>query len=264
MDEAQRERYARHILLREVGGQGQQKLLASRVLVVGAGGLGAPLIIYLAAAGVGTIGVVDDDNVALSNLQRQIIHRTEDIGRTKTASAKDAAARLNPDVEIIEHRLRIDAANAAAIIAGYDLVVEGVDNFETRFVLNRACMAAKKPLVSAAIGRFEGQLATFKPYERPGVLPCYRCFVREAPPRDTQVNCAEEGVLGAVSGVMGTLAAMEVLKEILSLGDSLAGHILLYDGLRTALRSVNLPADPQCPDCSVIYATDKNPHADAS
>ncbi len=249
MNEEQRTRYARHILLKEVGGQGQQQLLASRVLVAGAGGLGSPLIQYLAAAGVGAIGVADDDAVALSNLQRQTIHGTEDIGRAKTASAADFARRLNPGVRIVPHELRITDDNAADIIASYDLVAEGVDNFQTRYVLNRACMTAKKPLVSAAVGRFEGQLATFKPYEAPGVLPCYRCLVREEPPRDAQVNCTEEGVLGAVTGVMGTLAAMEVLKELLSLGDSLAGRLLLYDGLAATFRNVALPADPACPDC---------------
>ncbi|NOX82900.1 MAG: molybdopterin-synthase adenylyltransferase MoeB [Alphaproteobacteria bacterium] len=253
MNQEQRERYARHILLKEVGGQGQQLLLAARVLVVGAGGLGSPLIQYLAAAGVGTLGVADDDAVALSNLQRQTIHGTEDIGRTKTASAADFAHRLNPGVEIIPHALRITDDNAAEIIASYDVVAEGVDSFRTRYVLNRACMTAKKPLVSAAVGRFEGQLATFKPYAAPGVLPCYRCLVREAPPRASQVNCAEEGVLGAVTGVMGTLAAMEVLKELLSLGDSLAGRLLIYDGLAATFRNVALPADPACADCSAYH-----------
>jgi molybdopterin-synthase adenylyltransferase len=253
MNHEQRERYARHILLKEVGGQGQQLLLAARVLVVGAGGLGSPLIQYLVAAGVGTIGVADDDTVALSNLQRQTIHGTDDIGRTKTASAKDFAHRLNPGVEIIAHALRITDDNAAEIITGYDVVAEGVDNFQTRYVLNRACMTAKKPLVSAAVGRFEGQLATFKPYASPGVMPCYRCLVRAEPPRESQVNCAEEGVLGAVTGVMGTLAAMEVLKELLSLGDSLAGRLLIYDGLAATFRNVALPADPACADCSAHH-----------
>ncbi len=252
MDDTQRTRYSRHILLKEVGGQGQQKLLASRVLVVGAGGIGAPLIQYLSAAGVGTIGVADDDDVALSNLQRQIIHGTEDVGRAKTASAKDFAARLNPDVEIIEHRLRIDEDNAAEIIAFYDLVAEGVDNFKTRYGLNRAAIALRKPLISVAVGRFEGQLATFKPYEKPGVLPCYRCLVPQEPPRDTQVNCAEEGVLGAVTGVMGTLAAMEALKELLQIGAGLAGRLLIYDGLEARFRTIALPADPDCADCGAL------------
>jgi len=252
MDDTQRNRYSRHILLKEVGGQGQQKLLSSRVLVVGAGGIGAPLIQYLSAAGVGTIGVADDDMVALSNLQRQIIHGTEDVGRAKTASAKDFAARLNPDVEIIEHRLHIDDDDAAEIIAGYDLVAEGVDNFKTRYALNRACLTLKKPLVSAAVGRFEGQLATFKPYQQPGILPCYRCLVPAEPPRDAQVNCAEEGVLGAVTGVMGTLAAMEALKELLQIGTGLAGRLLIYDGLAAQFRNVALPADPNCTDCGAL------------
>lgn len=249
MDQTQRERYTRHILLKEVGGQGQQKLLSSRVLVVGAGGLGASLIQYLVAAGVGTIGIADDDRVALSNLQRQVIHGTDDVGRPKTQSAKAFAARLNPDIEIIEHTLRLDDDNAAEIIADYDLVAEGVDNFETRFALNRAAIAAKKPLVSAAVGRFDGQLSTFKPYENPGILPCYRCLVPEEPPRDQQVNCAEEGVLGAVTGVVGTLAAMEVLKELLQVGTSLAGRLMLYDGLAGSFRTISLPADPACADC---------------
>ena len=249
MDANQRERYARHILLKEVGGQGQQKLLAARVLVVGAGGLGAPLIQYLAAAGVGTIGVADDDRVALSNLQRQVIFHTEDVGRAKTASAKDFAARLNPDVALVEHRLRVDDDNAAGLVADYDLVAEGIDNFAGRYALNRACIAQGKPLVSAAIGRFDGLLSTFKPYADPGVLPCYRCFMPEEPPRETQTTCAEDGVLGAVAGVMGTLAAMEVLKELLGIGDGLAGRLLIYDGLKASMRNVALPADPACPDC---------------
>lgn len=249
MDQNQLERYARHILLREVGGQGQQRLLSSRVLVVGAGGLGAPLIQYLAAAGVGTIGVADHDTVALSNLQRQVIFRTDDVGRKKTTAARKFVAQLNPDIRIIEHDARMTADNADAIIADYDLVVEGVDNFETRYALNRACIAARKTLVSAAVGRFEGQLATFKPYVKPGVLPCYRCLVPEEPPRDEQVNCAEEGVLGAVTGVMGTLAAMEVLKELLDVGESLAGRLMLYDGLGGTMRTIALPADPACPEC---------------
>lgn len=249
MDQDQRARYARHILLKEVGGQGQQKLLSSRVLVAGAGGLGAPIVQYLAAAGVGTIGVADDDAVELSNLQRQVLFRTEDIGALKTAAAKGFANRLNPDVRIVEHRLRIAENNARAIAADYDVIVEGVDNFETRYALNSAAIALEKPFISAAIGRFEGQLSTFKPYQAPGVLPCYRCFVPEPPPREGQYNCAEEGVLGAVAGVIGTLAAMETLKELLSLGDSLAGRLMVYDGLSGRFRNVALKADPACPAC---------------
>lgn len=251
MTPEQRERYLRHVLLKEVGGQGQQKLLAAKVLVVGAGGLGAPLMQYLAAAGVGTIGIADDDAVALSNLQRQVIFATVDIGAPKTARAKDAVARLNPDVRVIEHRLRIDEMTARGVIGDYDLVVEGIDSFAGRYALNSACIALRKPLVSAAIGRFEGQLAVFKPWAG-AELPCYRCLVPETPPREMQVNCAEEGVLGPVAGVVGALAAMEVLKEILGVGEGLAGRLLLYDGLSARTRTVRLPADPQCPECGRI------------
>ena len=245
------------LLLKEVGGQGQQKLLSARVLVVGAGGLGAPIIEYLAAAGVGTIGIADDDAVALSNLQRQVIFHTEDVGRAKVDAAKDFVSALNPDIQIIGHHLRITDENAPAIIKNYDLAVEGVDNFETRYALNRACIALKKPLISAAVGRFEGQLSTFKPYENPGILPCYRCLVPMAPPRDEQINCAEEGILGAISGVMGTLAAMEVLKEFLEIGTSLAGRLMLYDGLGATFRTVSLPADPQCETCGAASTAHK-------
>lgn len=251
ISDSQRQRYLRHILLKEVGAQGQQKLLSARALVVGAGGIGAPLLQYLAAAGVGTIGVADDDDVALSNLQRQVIYASDDIGQAKTERARAAIARLNPDIAVVAHKLRLTDESAAAIIADYDIVVEGIDNFEGRYAINRATIAQEKPLVSAAVGRFEGQLATFKPFAGVG-LPCYRCLVPEAPPRDEQANCAETGVLGAVTGVIGTLAAMEVLKEILGLGDSLAGHLMHYDGLKGRFRTIVLPADPHCPDCSGI------------
>lgn len=252
MEENIRERYARHILLREVGGQGQQKLMDARVLVVGAGGLGAPIIQYLTAAGVGSIGICDDDEVSLSNLQRQVIFKTTDIDRKKTGAAADFTAALNPHVKTNLHTERITPANADALVAGYDLVVEGVDNFATRYALNTACIATQTTLISAAVGRFEGQLTTYKPFAGPGVLPCYRCFVPEEPPRDAQVNCAEEGILGAVTGVVGALAAMEVLKEILALGDSLAGRLLIYEGLSTTFRTVTLRADPACPDCGGV------------
>ena len=249
MEVEQRERYARHILLRDVGAQGQQKLLGSSVLVVGAGGLGAPIIQYLAAAGVGRIGVFDDDIVALSNLQRQVIFRTEDIGRPKVDAAADFAKRLNPDPIIDAQRRLVTDDNALDAIDSFDLIVEGVDNFATRFALNRACIKGRKPLISAAVGRFGGQIAVFKPFDAPGALPCYRCFVPEAPPQDSQFNCAEEGILGAVTGVVGALAAMETLKELLSIGDSLAGKILIYDGLSGGTRLVALRADPACEDC---------------
>lgn len=249
MSPEDRARYARHILLKEVGGQGQQKLLAARALVVGAGGLGAPILQYLAAAGVGIIGIADDDAVALSNLQRQTIYRAADVGASKLLAAARFIAELNPGVETVLHEVLVDDANARSLVRDYDLVVEGVDNFAARYALNAACIAEEKPLVSAAIGRFEGQLSTFAPFRNPGVAPCYRCFVPEEPPREAQVDCAEEGVLGAVAGVMGTLAAMEAIKEILSLGDGLVGRVLIYDGLGARFRTVKLPADPSCSDC---------------
>lgn len=251
----QGERYLRHILLKEIGAQGQQKLLAARVLVVGAGGIGAPALQYLAAAGVGTIGIADEDMVEISNLQRQVIYQTGDVGGEKGAAATRAIASLNPDISVARHP-KIGAGNAFEIIADYDLVLEGVDSFAARFDINRAAIAARKPLVSAAVGRFEGQLSVFRPYAGAG-LPCYRCLVPEAPPREAAVNCAEEGVLGAVTGVMGTLAALEAVKELLKLGDSLAGRLLLYDALASRFRTIALPADPDCRDCASI-SRDKN------
>lgn len=242
------QRYARHIVLQEVGGLGQEKLLASSVLVVGAGGLGSPLLMYLAAAGVGTIGLVDDDSVSLSNLQRQIAHHTTDVGRPKVESAADTAARLNPDVRIVPHPVRVDAGNAMALIAGYDLVADGSDNFATRFLLNDACFLARKTLVSAAVLRFDGQLSTFKAHEA-GEHPCYRCIFGEAPPSDLVPNCAAGGVLGALAGVMGTLQATEVLKELLGVGEGLSGRLLIYDGLAAEFRKVRVRRDPDCRLC---------------
>lgn len=251
LDADARERYLRHILLKEVGAQGQQKLLSARALVVGAGGLGAPVIQYLAASGVGLIGIVDDDVISLSNLQRQTIYRDEDIGAAKVERAAQFARALNPEVKIVTHREKLTAANAAERIGAYDIVIEGVDSFEGRFAINAACIETKKALVSAAIGRFEGQLSVFKPWAG-AALPCYRCLVPHAPPRDAQVNCAEEGVLGPLAGVVGSMAALEALKEILSIGESLAGRLLIYDGLSATVRTVRLPRDPRCPGCGEI------------
>lgn len=251
LDADARERYLRHILLRQVGAQGQLKLQAARVLVVGAGGLGSPMIQYLAAAGVGALGLVDDDAVALSNLQRQTIYRDEDIGAPKVDRAAAFVRALNPDIDVVMHREKIDAANAAALVARYDIVAEGVDNFETRFALNDACVMARKPLVSAAIGRFEGQLSLFKPWAGAS-LPCYRCLVPQAPPRDQQVNCAEEGVIGPLAGIIGSMAALETLKEIVGFGDSLAGRLIVYDGLGATMRNIALPRDPDCPSCGAL------------
>ena len=246
LSDSQLERYARHIVLREVGGAGQRKLLSSKVLVLGAGGLGAPALLYLAAAGIGQIGIVDDDAVALSNLQRQVIHRSCDVGRAKTDSAADAIAALNPDVQVVRHHCRFDADNGAALLAGYDLLIDGTDNFATRFAANDACLALRRPLVSAAVGPFDGQLAVFKGYQPD--LPCYRCLVPEAPPLNGG-TCADEGILGALTGVMGSMAALEAIKELLGFGDSLAGRLLIYDALGARIRTIALNKDPACPAC---------------
>jgi len=249
LSDEQLERYARHIVLREVGGVGQAKLLASRVLVVGAGGLGSPLILYLAAAGVGTIGIIDFDVVSLSNLQRQIAHRSEFLGKSKTDSAAHAVRALNPDVRLELHSCRIAHANACDLIARYDVVADGSDNFSTRFLVNDACYFARRPLVSAAVTEFDGQLATFKAFDGHHKYPCYRCIFAEAPPPGTSPSCSEAGVLGAAAGVMGTLQALEVLKEVLGIGESLAGQLLIYDALAARFRNVRVAADSGCPLC---------------
>ncbi|MCB1494083.1 MAG: molybdopterin-synthase adenylyltransferase MoeB [Rhodobiaceae bacterium] len=226
------ERYARHIVLPGVGGPGQQKFKAARVLVVGAGGLGSPVLQYLAAAGIGTLGIVDDDTVSLSNLQRQILHRTPDVGRPKVDSAADAIAALNPHVTVEKHPVRITADNAAKLIAAYDLVVDGCDNFDTRFAVADACAAAKKPLVTGAVGAFDGTVSVFKPYEtRPDgrPMPSYRDLVPTAPSDDQAPACETAGILGALPGVIGSMMALEALKEIAGTGDSLAGRLFMYD-----------------------------------
>jgi len=244
------ERYARHIVLREVGGVGQAKLKSAKVLVVGAGGLGSPLILYLAAAGVGTIGVVDFDSVSLSNLQRQIAHRTEDTGRLKTESAADTVHAINPLVTVEQHPIRLMPQNAIEIISRYDIVADGSDNFTTRFLVNDASYFAKKPLVSAAVTEFHGQLATFKAFDKSGAYPCYRCVFPETPPEGTVPSCSEAGVLGAAAGVMGTLQTLEVMKEIIGIGESLAGKLLIYEALAARFRNVRVKPDPACALCS--------------
>jgi adenylyltransferase/sulfurtransferase len=244
------ERYKRHLVLRDVGGQGQQKLKAARVLVVGAGGLGSPMLMYLAAAGVGTIGIIDDDRVSLDNLQRQIVHATPQVGLPKVESAAETIARLNPHVEVELYEQRLDAANALAIISRYDIVADGSDNFATRYLASDACYLARKPLVFAAVGQFDGYLSTFKPYERGPdgePYPTYRCLFPEPPPPGTVANCAEVGVLGAAVGVVGVLQATEVLKEILGLGESLAGRLLLYDALAARFTEIRIAWDPANP-----------------
>lgn len=242
--EDQIQRYSRHILLPQVGGIGQSRLLGSRVLVIGAGGLGSPVILYLAAAGVGTIGVIDDDVVDLSNLQRQILHTTDRIGMAKVQSAIATVKALNPDVRIHPIETRLGPHNAQAILADWDIVADGSDNFDTRFLVNDACRLAGKTLVSAAILRFDGQLATFKPGG-----PCYRCLYHAPPPADQIPSCAQAGVFGAVAGMLGTMQATEVIKEILGIGDSMSGHLLIVDALSMTFRKVRVPNDPQCPLC---------------
>lgn len=250
LSDAQLERYARHIVLKEIGGPGQQKLLGARVLVIGAGGLGAPCLMYLAAAGVGTIGIVDNDRVSLSNLQRQIIHDTASIGRLKVESAAESIGRINPDIRVVAHAERLTAANALEIVSGYDIVADGCDNFPTRFLVNDACYFARVPLVSGAVGPFEGQIATFKSHERgeDGLpLANYRDLVPEAPPPGSIPACEEAGVLGALTGVIGSMMALEVIKEITGAGESLAGRLLIYDALETRVRTIRLKRDPANP-----------------
>ena len=242
------ERYARHVILEEVGEEGQERLLRSKVLVIGAGGLGAPALLYLAAAGVGTLGIVDDDEVELSNLQRQIVHASDRVGSAKVASAERTLQALNPDVKVIAERTRIVAENAMRLLSGYDLVVDGSDNFATRYLLNDACYFARLPLVSAALLRFEGQLSTYKAYLG-GEHPCYRCLFPAAPPPDLNPRCEEVGIFGAVAGVVGSLQAVETLKELLGLGSGLSGQLLTYDALSATVRKFKVPRDPSCALC---------------
>ena len=239
-------RYSRHILLAEVGGTGQERLRAARVLIVGAGGLGSPLALYLAAAGIGTLGICDGDRVELSNLQRQVAHTMHSLGRGKAESAAAAVHAINPSVHVRVHPQALTADNALALIGEHDIVCDGTDNFATRFLVNDACALARRTLVSAAVLRFEGQLSTFKPHEGG---PCYRCLYPAAPPEGMVPTCSEAGVLGAVTGVMGTLQATEVLKEVLGIGEGLSGRMLMWDALATRFRTIRLPRDPACPLC---------------
>jgi adenylyltransferase/sulfurtransferase len=258
--EDQIQRYARHIVLPQVGGSGQQRLLTASVLVVGAGGLGSPLVLYLAAAGVGRIGIVDDDSVDLSNLQRQIAHGTADLGTPKAASAAAAARRINPTITLEPHEQRFDSVNAAGLVAEYDMIADGSDNFATRFLVNDACVLAAKPLVSAALLRFEAQLSTWKGYA--AEHPCYRCLFPGPPPPGTVPTCAEGGVFGALAGQAGSFQAIEVIKEILGIGTSLAGWLVLIDALDGESRKVRVRPDPDCPVCGTRPTiTDLTVHA---
>jgi adenylyltransferase/sulfurtransferase len=244
------ERYARHIVLREVGGPGQAALKRARVLVVGAGGLGAPLLMYLAAAGVGTLGVIDDDTISLSNLQRQVIHATADIGRAKVDSAAEEIARLNPHVAVETHRLRLSADNALDILGCYDIVADGSDNFATRYLVSDACYFARRPLVTAAVGTFDGTLTTVRAHEkRPDGTPnpSYRCLFPEPPPPGTVPTCAEAGILGALTGVVGSLMALEVIREIVGFGEGLVGRVLMVDARGMRFATLDYQWDPANP-----------------
>ncbi|HEY8763959.1 MAG TPA: molybdopterin-synthase adenylyltransferase MoeB [Solirubrobacteraceae bacterium] len=242
----QRERYSRHLLLPEVGIEGQQKLLDAKVLLLGAGGLGSPAALYLAAAGVGTLGIVDNDEVDLSNLQRQVIHSTDRIGVSKVDSAEQTIAALNPDVKVEKHNLRLGPENIMEILPGYDIIVDGLDNFPTRYLLNDASVRLQIPVVSAAILGFEGQLSVFKPYDG----PCYRCLFPVPPPAELAPSCGANGVLGVLPGTMGLLQATEVIKLILGEGEPLIGRLLMYDALAARMTEVKVRRDPHCPICS--------------
>jgi molybdopterin/thiamine biosynthesis adenylyltransferase/rhodanese-related sulfurtransferase len=245
MTPEQRDRYSRHTLLPEVGVDGQLKMLNAKVLLVGAGGLGAPTALYLAAAGIGTLGLVDDDVVDASNLQRQVIHNTERIGVPKTESARLTIEALNPDVNVVEHRIRLDASNIVEILGEYDVIVDGADNFPTRYLLNDASVRLRKPVVSASILSFDGQISTFVPFEG----PCYRCLYPTPPPAELAPSCSANGVLGVMAGTMGLLQANEVLKLVLGIGEPLIGRLLLFEALSTRFTELKVRRDPECPIC---------------
>jgi adenylyltransferase/sulfurtransferase len=247
LSDEQLERYARHIVLKEIGGAGQVKLASAHVLLVGAGGIGCPAIQYLAAAGVGRLTVIDDDQVSLSNLQRQILYGTQDVGRDKVKVAAMAAHKINPEIKFIALQQRLTAQHDAAFLDGVDVVIDGSDNFMTRLIVNDLCHAAEVPLVSAAIGQFHGQIGTYRGWEAD--KPCYRCFVGDAHDPDDCDSCSELGVLGAVVGLMGSFAAMEAIRVITGFGDDPAGKLHIFDGLAPSMRTIRLPKDPGCSTC---------------
>ena len=246
LTETQRARYSRHLRLDGIGEAGQRKLLDARVLVLGAGGLGSPAAMYLAAAGVGRLGIVDDDHVELSNLQRQLLHGTDRVGMAKTDSARRRLEDLNPDVDVVTHDVRLDASNALDLLKGYDVIVDGTDNFPTRYLVNDASLHVRTPVVHGSIFRFEGQAAVFTPYDG----PCYRCLFRLPPPPELAPNCAVAGVLGVLPGIIGSIQAMEAIKLIVGVGESLSGKLLTYDALDQSFVTLNVARDPDCPACS--------------
>lgn len=251
--DAQIERYARHLVMPEIGEEGQRRLMKARVLVVGAGGLGSPVLLYLAAGGIGTLGVIDDDHVDLSNLQRQVVHSTPDVGRSKVESARSRLKAINPEAKVELHPVRLTPGNALSIISSYDIVADGSDNFATRYLVADACHLAGRPLVSAAMMRFDGQLSVYRSHLGHGpdgtANPCWRCIYPEQPDGNLKNSCADVGVLAMLPGVLGTLQATEVVKEILGIGRSLAGRLLLYEGLDARLSELRIKADPACPLC---------------
>lgn len=249
LDAAQRERYRRHLTMPEVGEAGQHKLLRSRVALIGAGGLGSPIALYLAAAGVGRLTLIDDDRVERSNLQRQILHAESRLGQRKVESGRTALLDLNPTIEVVAHEARLEAANVLDLLAGHDVVVDGSDNLPTRYLVNDACLRLGVPNVYGAIFRFEGQVSVFGG-AAPGVRPCYRCLFPEPPPAEYAPSCAEAGVLGVLPGVIGTIMAAETIKLLLGLGEPMAGRLLLYDGLRGEFSEIAVPVDPHCPSCA--------------
>ena len=247
---AELERYARHIVMQEIGGAGQQKLKNARVLVIGAGGLGAPVLQYLAAAGIGTLGIVDDDTVSLSNLQRQVIHDTDQLSEPKVASAAEAIARLNPNVEVKPYPTRIDGQNAMALVSDYDLVVDGSDNFDTRYLVSDVCFFAQKPLVTAAVGQFDGSITTLRPFESNEIgdqNPTYRCLFPQKPRDGLLPTCSEAGVLGALTGIIGAMQAMEVIKELTGTGEGLVGRMMMFDARSFRMETIRYKRSPKNP-----------------
>ena len=246
LDGTRRARYSRHLLLPEVGAGGQERLLASRVLLVGAGGLGSPVALYLAAAGVGVLGIVDPDVVEESNLQRQVLHDGEHLGRLKVDSAAEAIGRLNPDVTVVRYPVRLEAGNALEVMAGYDVVVDGADNFPTRYLMNDAALHLRRPVVHGSVFRFEGQVTVFRPYQG----PCYRCLFPEPPPPEVSPSCSEIGVLGVLPGIIGSIQATEALKLLLGVGEPLVGRLLTYDALAQEFLTLQVRRDPSCRACA--------------